>query len=128
MHRQPSEADESGFDMRFDAAFQPGYDDDVDLFVFDAPDEIEAPVGDRRPVALVDRFVVAIWITGTVLIVAAIVAIVVISDQRALANLDQNGYVMYAVFSSLSPFVLVVGLATLIGSLVLLAHRWERRS
>ncbi|WP_378146687.1 hypothetical protein ACFJGV_02845 [Cnuibacter sp. UC19_7] len=128
MQRHSTTGEGSGFDSRFDAAFQPGYDDEVDLSVFDTVESAEpTTAAAARPVPLVDRFVVAIWIVGVVLVVAPLVAIVVIADQQRAATLDQSGFVVYSIVSSLTPFLLTLGVATLVGSLFLLAHRWERR-
>lgn len=128
MQRHSTTGDDSGFDSRFDAAFQPGFDDDVDLSVFDRVERPEPAVAvEPRPVALVDRFVVAIWVVGVALVVAPIVAVFVIADQQRAATLDQGGFVVYQLVSSLTPFLLALGVATLVGSLFLLAHRWERR-
>lgn len=128
VQRHSTVGDGSGFDSRFDAAFQPGFDDDVDLRVFDDVDRSEPAVTvEPAPVALVDRFVVAIWAVGVALVVAPIVAILVIAEQQRNATLDQGGFVVYSLVSSLTPFLLALGVATLVGSLFLLAHRWERR-
>jgi hypothetical protein len=121
------------FDSRFNAAFQPGYDDlsSVDFSDLDAFGTVSGePVAtEARARPLVDRFVVAIWIAGGALLVFGIVGYALLAaNVTGQATGVSGAYVFIAIVSTLAPWLLALGIATLVGSLFLLASRWERRS
>jgi hypothetical protein len=127
-HRDTGDGPRAAFDTRFDAAFQPGYQDDLDLRVLELGDDLDVPEPAPLYRPLVDRFVVAIWLVGALLVIVPLIVIAVLAGDRTnLTGSDPAAFVVYSLLSSLTPFVLAVGLATLVGSLFLLAHRWERR-
>lgn len=131
---------QEGFDSRFDAAFQPGFSEADDGGVVRRPvlqpgadtasrPTDEATVGTRRRRPLVDRFVVAIWIVGTLLLATGIAGInsLVLGFDRSGSSEITPDYLILVIVTQVSPWLIAVGLAALIGTLFLLAARWERR-
>jgi len=127
--------DDQSFDSRFDAAFQPGFDDtsgevpgfESEGLAFERDDAAAAPAP-RSVRRLVDRFVVALWVVGVVLVVAGIAASSVTTGfyGGSLINFTPD-FFMISVLSLSSQWLVPVGLATLVGTVFLLAVRWERR-
>lgn len=131
---------QEGFDSRFDAVFQPGFVEEtggggLQRLGLDpatgpdagtAGDPSAAPVR-RRP--MVDRFVVAIWIVGALLLGAGIAGIsgLVLGFDRSGSSQITPDYLILVIVTQVSPWLIAVGLAALIGTLFLLAARWERR-
>jgi len=127
--------DDRSFDSRFDAAFQPGFDDtssSLPVFVSGGLelDVDEASAGpEARPARrLIDRFVVALWIIGLALVAGGIAASSVTTGfyGGSLINFTPD-FFMISVLSLSSQWLVPVGLATLVGTVFLLAVRWERR-
>jgi hypothetical protein len=131
---------QEGFDSRFDAAFQPGFTEadhggglrqlgfepGTDPTSRAADDASTAP---RRPRPLVDRFVVAIWIVSVLLLgvgIAGINSLVLGFDRSGSSEITPD-YLILVIVTQVSPWLIAVGLAALIGTLFLLAARWERR-
>ncbi len=124
--------DERSFDSRFDVAFQPGFDETSGAlpefeslgFDDDAPLASAAPSSRR----LVDRFVVILWILGVALTAAGIGASVVSSSLYSGSQINFTpDFFMISVLSLSSQWLVPVGLATLVGTVFLLAVRWEHR-
>jgi hypothetical protein len=125
------------YDSRFDPAFQPGFDegaatlpdyDGIDVLLgggTDDPGEPRRPPRAARP--LVDRFVVLLWVVGAGLVVLGIAMVFTLSTNDPSSDFTQN-YMMILMLSQLSPWLVLAGLATLIGTVFLLATRWERRT
>jgi hypothetical protein len=123
------------YDSRFDAAFQPGFEDalgidfsEVTRDGLDRGDRSETDAPARvRP--LIDRFVIALWIAGVALIVAGVIGVT--SAMFGFTSSTTSGpspdYLMSIVFAQLAPWLFSIGIATLVGTLFLLAVRWERR-
>ncbi|MGA1838945.1 hypothetical protein VD659_18660 [Herbiconiux sp. 11R-BC] len=126
---------EREYDSRFDPAFQPGFepadDDFAGLFAAPGPDEApELAVAEVRR-RLVDRFVVVLWVVGGVLAVGG--GALLVNSMGGFLRADSSSsftfeYQMLVMLYQLSPYLITVGLATLVGTLFLLAVRWERRS
>jgi hypothetical protein len=122
------------FDSRFDAAFQPGFEDSLGIdFREMSRDPLEEDGSDPAPVPrrshpLIDRFVIALWAIGAALVLAGVLGL-----TRAIAGFQSSSYgptpdyLMSMVFGQLAPWFVATGIATIVGTLFLLAVRWERR-
>ncbi|WP_440710930.1 hypothetical protein [Herbiconiux sp. YIM B11900] len=130
---------EQTFDSRFDAAFQPGFDDrmpapaDHDPFGFDTLGgdlgaEAESGAGvPLRPARLVDRFLVAIWAVGVGIVVLGFGGM--FASASSYYGVSGGGPDYLAILAmQFSPWLIVVGIATLVGSLFLVAVRSDRRT
>jgi len=126
--------DDREFDSRFDAAFQPGFDEtfgftDVSARAPEPRAESEiAVVAPIRRRALIDRFVVALWAIGAALVGAGFLGIsgTIVGFGRSTYGPTPD-YIVGLFFAQLAPWLVAIGLATLIGTLFLLAIRWEHR-
>ncbi|MCS5720522.1 hypothetical protein N1028_09335 [Herbiconiux sp. CPCC 203407] len=131
---------QEGFDSRFDAAFQPGFTEADDggglqrLGLEPGVSPSARPTGEgsaaaRRPRPLVDRFVVTIWIVSVLLLAVGIAGInsLVLGFDRSGSSEITPDYLILVIVTQVSPWLIAVGLAALIGTLFLLAARWERR-
>ncbi|WP_291036979.1 hypothetical protein [Herbiconiux sp.] len=138
--RNRDDSTQEGFDSRFDAAFQPGFtetDDGGGLQRLglepgaapSSPPTLDGSAATRRPRPLVDRFVVAIWILGALLLATGIAGInsLVLGFDRSGSSEITPDYLILVIVTQVSPWLIAVGLAALIGTLFLLAARWERR-
>ncbi|MCS5719601.1 hypothetical protein N1027_15820 [Herbiconiux sp. CPCC 205763] len=128
--------DDREFDSRFDAAFQPGFDDLAGIGFAEVPRGVETPPtagpleGSPAPRArpLVDRFVIALWAIGVGLLVFGVIGV-----TNAMVRFSSSSYgpttdyIVGVLFAQLAPWLVAIGLATLIGTLFLLATRWEHR-
>ncbi|MFB2598630.1 hypothetical protein ACEXQE_12610 [Herbiconiux sp. P17] len=128
--------DDREFDSRFDAAFQPGFDDSPELGFAEFSPGVEAadlagplegsPTPRDRP--LVDRFVIALWAIGVGLLAFGVVGV-----TNAMVRFSSSSYgptpdyIIGVLFAQLAPWLVAIGLATLIGTVFLLAVRWEHR-
>lgn len=133
---------EREFDSRFDAAFQPGFDDPVpgqragldefDPFGFDEALDRPGEGGDRQPVArsavrLIDRFLIAIWVLGAAFVVLGIGG--VSYGARSYYGTEGGGPDYFSIVAmQFSPWLIVIGLGTFVGSVFLLASRSDRRA
>lgn len=113
--------DNRGVDPRFDPAFQRGYTLDPEL-----------PVGEAAlstvPSLRGNPWVVVLWILSTGMVAAGIWAL-----WQAQAMLeDQDGdslasnYVYPGILYGVSPWLIAVGLASLVATVFLYAVRWRR--
>jgi hypothetical protein len=134
--------DRGAFDSRFDAAFQPGFEPEaapadtgaLGLLGFDDPapsashDEPQAvPVPRRAPARpLIDGFIVALWVVGGVAALGGVLLMAAAPGLAASSEFTQN-YLMLVMLAQAAPLLLALGLATVIGTIFLLATRWERR-
>ncbi|GAA2222464.1 hypothetical protein N1031_01950 [Herbiconiux moechotypicola] len=135
----------AALDSRFDAAFQPGfderpeYDELSDALGFGSPDQAR-PFSDEDgdgmavrtratagPVRLVDGFVIALWVISALLLGTGISLVAASSELSMFSELTQN-FVMLMMLALSAPFLIALGAATAIGTVFLLATRWERRS
>jgi hypothetical protein len=128
--------DDREFDSRFDAAFQPGFDDSSGTGFAEIARGVEtarltgalegSPAPRDRP--LVDRFVIALWAIGVGLLVFGVVGV-----TNAMVRFSSSSYgptpdyIIGVLFAQLAPWLVAIGLATLIGTIFLLAIRWEHR-
>ncbi|WP_382305835.1 hypothetical protein [Herbiconiux sp. UC225_62] len=128
--------DDREFDSRFDAAFQPGFDDSIGIGFAEVGRGVESepltgplegsPAPRARP--LVDRFVIALWAIGAGLLVFGVVGV-----TNAMVRFSSSSYgptpdyIVGVVLAQLAPWLVAIGLATLIGTIFLLAIRWEHR-
>ena len=127
---------DSQFDSRFDAAFQPGFEHaPSDAALYDAfaqlgstdPDaDVRAETAPYRVRPLIDRFVVALWIVGAALLVLGL-GIVLSGNSLFAGSFTSAPSELLIALSQLSQWMVPIGLATLVGTLFLLAGRWERR-
>ncbi|SDZ01805.1 hypothetical protein [Herbiconiux ginsengi] len=127
--------DDREFDSRFDAAFQPGFDDSFGIGFAEAVRSVEtaprtgplegAPAPRARP--LVDRFVIALWVIGAGLLGLGLVGVTNAMVSFSSSYGPTPDYLIGVVFAQLAPWLVAIGLATLIGTLFLLAIRWEHR-
>ena len=138
-------SDDARFDPRFDPAFQPGYDGPlssskpvakarpaasvpealpvVPLPVSDEPAVEDDPAPRRPNPFLIALGAVAILLLGGGLYVVSRLRDL-FADTQSTSDFD---YVTLQVLMYAAPLVLVLGLATGIGVLFLLAARWGRR-
>ncbi|MCS5733886.1 hypothetical protein [Herbiconiux daphne] len=124
------------FDSRFDAAFQPGFEESLQIDLDELASgglerDVAGDAAPRRPRHLIDRFVVALWAVGAGLIVAGIYSLartVVVYTTSNGADGPSPDYVASMVISQFAPWLFFVGVATIVGTLFLLAVRWERRA
>ncbi|TAJ46324.1 MAG: hypothetical protein EPO52_17470 [Herbiconiux sp.] len=128
--------DDRSFDSRFDAVFQPGFDETAgDLPVFES-DDVAIGDGPRDPAVvpgsrrlrLIDRFVIALWVIGALMIVLGVAASSVTTGYYGGSLIEFTpDFFMISVLSLSSQWLVPVGLVTLVGTVFLLAVRWERR-
>lgn len=130
--------DDQSFDSRFDAAFQPGFEETSSaLPVFESESvlfgdtegsETSAATATRPARGLVDRFVVVLWIIGVAFIAGGVVSSAITTGLygSSLVNFTPD-FFMISVLSLSSQWLVPVGLATLVGTVFLLAVRWEHR-
>jgi hypothetical protein len=139
-------SDDARFDPRFDPAFQPGYDGPLaeakpvtrakpvasvpealpavrDPAPEREPEPEDEPVSRRTNPFLITLGVVAILLLGGGLYVVSRLRDL-FADTQSTSDFD---YVTLQVLMYAAPLVLVLGLATGIGVLFLLAARWGRR-
>jgi hypothetical protein len=131
---------QGGFDARYAPVFQPGFvgDDDGDPRALGIGAPVQQPgapadgqAAGRPPVRrrrLVDRFVVAIWLVGAALITVGVSGVtgLMLGSDRGPSEITPD-YMILVIVTQVSPWLIATGLATLIGTLFLLAARWERR-
>ena len=128
--------DDREFNSRFDAAFQPGFDDSAAIGFAEVTRGVEtdqltaalegSPAPRNRP--LVDRFVIALWAIGVALLVFGVLGV-----SNAVVRFSSSSYgptpdyILGVLLAQLAPWLVAIGLATLIGTVFLLAIRWEHR-
>ncbi|WP_291052644.1 hypothetical protein [Herbiconiux sp.] len=131
-----------GFDSRFDVAFQPGFDDrpaaseEFDPFGLSVPDRDDPRLFDgeqngeeplQAPVRYIDRFLIAIWVAGAVFVVFGIAGMAY--GARSYYGTEGGGPDYFSIVAmQFSPWLIVLGLGTLVGSIFLLASRSDRRA
>ncbi|WP_368499626.1 hypothetical protein [Herbiconiux sp. A18JL235] len=140
---------ERTYDSRFDRAFQPGFEEPDPFAASSGSDQIDTDAaslfddsgltGDEgasegrgagflRPRRLVDGFVVALWVVGAALVVGGIVVLTALNEAIYSSSGFTQNYPMLMMMFQLSPWLTLLGLATLIGTVFLLATRWDARS
>ncbi|MFB2584035.1 hypothetical protein [Herbiconiux liukaitaii] len=122
------------YDSRFDRAFQPGFVEaepaatgleGLGLGQENRVPDVAAPARRRR---LVDRFVVILWLVGAAVLglgVAGMLSLVLGFDRQS-SEITPD-YLILVIMTQVSPWLIAIGLSTLIGTLFLIASRWERR-
>ncbi len=140
---------ERTYDSRFDRAFQPGFDEPDHSSSSARADQVDADAaalfddpgrhGDGaafdgagarfvRPRRLVDGFVVALWVVGAALLAGGAVVLTALNEAIYSSSGFTQNYPMLMMMFQLSPWLSLLGLATLIGTVFLLATRWDARS
>ena len=143
---------ERTYDSRFDRAFQPGFEEsdpfgaatrgdrgdrgDADAAALFDEAELNGDdgafdsrgAGFARPRRLIDGFVVALWVVGAALVVGGIVVLTALNEAIYSSSGFTQNYPMLMMMFQLSPWLTLLGLATLIGTVFLLATRWDARS
>ncbi|MES2169990.1 MAG: hypothetical protein V4479_04620 [Actinomycetota bacterium] len=140
----------SDFDPRFDPAYQPGFDPAKQQPLPSAPrPRTELPVVEERPVAEQpvspvlnhepavaaphhrNPLLVTLWVLSALFVVSGVYGLQLIGDRvSVLANTGQFGGADYYLLQSgiiLAPMLIVLGLATAVGTLFVLAARWKHR-
>ncbi len=140
----------SDFDPRFDPAYQPGFDPSkrtahtaseptpASLPPAEAPSAVEmaAPVATAPalpPAAVIGRrrnpLLVALWVLSALFVASGVYGLRLIGDR--VAALGNNGgfggadYYLLQSYTILAPLLIVLGLATAVGTLFVLAVRWK---
>jgi hypothetical protein len=138
-----------GFDPRFDPAFQPGFDPDrhasgtavpvapltaaaPEVAVLEPPTAVAdtaalsvspAPVSRRNPLLIV------LWVASAVLVAAGVYVLRLVADRvDALGTSGGFGaadYYLMQAYTALGPLLITLGIATAIGTVFMLAVRWN---
>jgi hypothetical protein len=138
-------SDDARFDPRFDPAFQPGYDGPLAevqpatkgktvASVPEALPAVQAPVS-HEPVIEDDPaprrmnpFLISLAAAAILLLGGGLYLVSrmrdLFADTQSTSDFD---YITLQVLMGVAPLVLVLGLATGVGMLFLLAARWDRR-